>query len=155
MSFEQAHFKAMLALAQADTGAGGLFESGGANRLYGGFVRSDQQPPPETHNLPRVEVTFLPAVRNDSADGRGESVVVRMAVKIRRDNAFGTGDTPENAGVVDGIMDRLEAVYHGASLSATGWSPAVMSVLRSPFQGPSDRAVVTRIMECLLVSSPS
>jgi hypothetical protein len=146
MAVEQAVFKALRDKAVADTGSGGLWESGGANSLlHGGGFRLDGSEM-RTRDLPRIDVSPPPLLRQDASGLDVWDGLWRMRVLVRKDRAFGTGDTPEAAGVLSGILDRVNAVYDKATVSVSGYTPSTLSIGRI-IPGPGDDETVVRVVE--------
>jgi len=144
MGVEQAVFKGLLTAAKADTGGSGLYGETSANRLYGGFKLQGEDM--RTHDLPRIEVA--PPI-NSRMDASGQDIwtgLWRMRVMVQRDRAFGTGDTPENAGVLSGIMDRVNAVFDKATITLGSGTASTLSINRV-IPGPENENTVVRIIE--------
>lgn len=153
MSAEQAIFKGLYDKAVLDTGTGGLFEiSGstpGANYLTGGFrLEGDST---RERSEPRIEV--IPPDQ-DRMDASGLDVwdgLWRIRAIVKRDRAYGTGDTPEAAGVLSGIMDRIEAVFDKATITVSGYTPCTLSIV-GVRRGPETAHMTARTVEFRIVA---
>lgn len=149
MSVEQAIFKGLYDKAALDTGSGGLFESGGADYLSGGFrLRGDSM---RERNEPRIEVEPPDMPRMDASGTDMWDAVWRLHVIVKRDRAYGTGDTPEATGHLSRIMTRVEAVFDKATITVSGYTPSTLSI-RGVWRGKETQNITTRIVELLIVS---
>lgn len=150
MTAEQEIFRAFKDLALADTTSGGLFETGGANRLSGGFYLADERP--QNRALPRIVMYVAATDRYDGDATELQEMVWRLIVEVDRNKAFGTGSTPEAAGQLANICDRVKTLYDGKDLSTatnwgSAWSAAPIYISRGPYTAPSDDKVVRRVFE--------
>lgn len=146
---EQAVFYGLKEAAVADTGSGGLFESSGSAYLTGGFRLEGESE--RTRAYPRIDVQPVYHGRMDASDVDIWSGLWRMRVMVQRDRAFGTGDTPEAAGQLSAVMDRVEAVFDKVSVDVPGYDASTLSISRS-FRGPETPDVVSRIVEFNIVA---
>ena len=150
--YETAIFAALLTKAEADTGAGGLFETSGTNRLIGGFILSSWRE--KERHVPRIEVDPPESGRIDSHDTENTEAVWRFHVICQRNRAYGTGDTPQTSGQMDGIVGRVEAVFDAATISPSGWTSGVVSCDRH-YRGPETPEYAHRIVEMVIRASRS
>ena len=153
MTAEQAIFASMKTLATGDTGVGGLYESGGAAYIHGGVFLADERP--QLRSLPRLMFSFSGPDRWDGDSTEIANIMCRIIVECDRNTAFGTGDTPEAAGTLSTICDRVKTVYDGQPLTVTGWTVADMHIARGPYTAPSDEAVVRRVIEIPFIACKS
>lgn len=115
MSFEQAVFEAFVDAYAADTGPGGLVEL----LNPGGFGRQDGDAAADSY--PTADFNLINSQKITNHDGSVVTCPVQITVVCKRDNAFGVGDTPEHAGLVDNILDRMETVFDGVALSQSAY----------------------------------
>lgn len=145
MSFEQSTFKAFKDLFAADSTLVGLVKPGT-------FVHAEELP--RLRTVPRIEFSMASQAADDSSGQRNDTAIVRLGVFVKRDLAHGAGATPEVAGQLEGIIDRMETVYNGSasagvSLSASGWTFGKTGRARI-LSGPSTEDVVHRVMEFIV-----
>lgn len=148
MSVDREVFAAMKALVDADTGAGGLAQVGGANQLTA-FRRDKDRD--KRWGYPRADVLFFQG-RHDGDSDTDHHVRGRIQVLVPRDKAFGAGDSPQNAGQLSAIIDRFMTLMDKVTLSlATHGACAMM--FPTQYEGPSTSEVILWVMEFNLYTS--
>ena len=133
---EQALFKGLKDLFAADTGSG---LAGSSMCAPGGFVRTETVAQ-SAANTPRIECQIeafsdIGLAREDASTfARCGRVSAILTAVCDRGTAHGTGDTPEAAGVIDNIVNRMWTVYENVRPTVSGWEPSKidMTVVASP-----------------------
>jgi hypothetical protein len=147
VSFEQKTFRAFKAKFTADSTLVALV-------LPGAMIHAEELQ--RTRTLPRIEFSMTGQQATDASGTRMDSAVVRLGVFVKRDLAHGSGSTPEVAGQLEGIIDRIETTFNGSNAagatitdSTAEWTFATIGRARI-LHGPSSDDVVHRVIEVLV-----
>lgn len=113
---------------EADTGSGGVFETGGANKLTA--VYTGRVPQGTAH--PYATITHVSGTREQGLDTDYSREVVQ--IDVWNDYDAGVSDSAA-------IIDRIDTVLNRVEITPTGFSATVGVVERTTYAQPDEEVV--------------
>jgi hypothetical protein len=137
-------FAALKALFDADTGSGGLRQTGGGTAFCHDFLDHEDDPA-DTPGTPYIVCRILGGNR-DAYGHESVRMTVRLSVVTTRKEQPSVSQGP--------VLDRIRTVFNNVVPSTTGgWTFRRLKPMRQPFAGPSTVDYRHRIVEFFLSAS--